>query len=408
LAVNSKYLSVAILFATAAKIRKTLGRSFLQLRHLVHRWAGKTWSDRVAKDEARRKAWVENTALDEDAIIDSTEWLELAEEFVAGSLSDDVPSFRQVLKELEPRIDVFSEEETCPEFTDLNLLLIQATYSWLPALNQAVTAQERAHWLSLWHEMLDGTCERFQVPLENNSDSYGTPYGWDRWVFDRVAGLILEMRVDEHPENYWGEILSIGPDGHYWLEDFFLSWFRRGIHSAGPETFIRQWRRMSEEAFTLPKWNVENRKHLYDHQRIWWYLLGMSQHFVECWSENQQTLVDGMKDIYERWASSHLDEPMSALQFAAFLRLASAQGLRLDGILWLQRHGAEADEKYWKEHNIQDVVAEVLDKCWTQQRVHLRSKPEYFTAFKKLLSKLAGFQNPLALEIQRRIAAVSP
>jgi hypothetical protein len=216
------------------------------------------------------------------------------------------------------------------------------------------------------------------------------------------------MRANEHPEVYWKKILSIGPDGHYWLEDFFLNWFRRGISGGGPQSFVREWRRMSEWAFTLPKWNVERRKHLYDHQRIWWYLLGMGQHFVECWSQNQETLVDGMRVVFERWASSHLDEPMSALQFAAFLRLQSARGIRLDGIVWLQRESAKADEEYWKEYNIQDVVAEVLDRCWTDQRAQMRSNREHFNAFKNLLSKLAGFQNPLALEIQRRIAAVSP
>jgi hypothetical protein len=96
---------------------------------------------------------------------------------------------------------------------------------------------------------------------------------------------------------------------------------------------------------------------------------------------------------------------MSALQFAAFLRLSAADGIRLDGVLWLEKKSAETDEEYWKEYNIQDVVGEVLDKCWTHHRAQLRNRVEYFDAFKNLLTRLASLQNSLALQIQRRIAS---
>jgi hypothetical protein len=111
-----------------------------------------------------------------------------------------------------------------------------------------------------------------------------------------------------------------------------------------------------------------------------------------------------MKDVYERWAHSYLEEPMSALQFAGFLRLPAADGIRLQGVAWIEEKSAPADEEYWKEDNLQDIVAEVLDKCWADQRGPLRAKSEYFEAFKRLLSRLAALQNRLALEIQHRIA----
>ena len=403
LAVDSNFASIAILFTSAARLRSALGENFLQLRHLIHRWSGKMWSDRLARDEIRRSAWENNSPPDEESPIESVEWRVLAEDFVTGSLPALVPTFRAILRDLKPRVDLFTGGEASPEFTDLNLSLIQSAYSWLPMLDQATNPEERAEWLSLWREILDGTCERFITT--GDDDNHGTPYPWDRWVFDRVATLILGMTLNEQPQVYWEKILSIGPAGHYWIEEFFLSWFRRGLAAGSPQSFVHEWRRMAERAFTLPQWNLEKRKHLYDHQRIWWYLLGMSQHFVDCWGADQQIVIDRMKDIYERWANSHLDEPMSALQFAAFLRLSTADGIRLDGVLWLERKSTETDEEYWKKYNIQDVVAEVLDKCWTHHRAQLRSKVEYFDAFKKLLSRLAGFQNALALEIQRRIAS---
>jgi len=173
------------------------------------------------------------------------------------------------------------------------------------------------------------------------------------------------MSLSEKPQMYWEKILSIGPAAHYWIDEFFLSWFRRGLGGEVSASFVREWRKMAEHAYTLPQWNVKQRKHLYDHQRIWWYLFGMSQHLVDCWGKNHRTMVEDMKDVYERWANSYLEEPMSALQFAAFLRLPAADGIRLDGVLWLERKSAQTDQEYWKTYNIQDVVAEVLDNCWT-------------------------------------------
>jgi len=402
LAVDSKFVSVAMLFNSAARWRNTLGENFLQLRNFIHRWAGRMWSDRVAREEIRRSAWENNRTPDEDSPIDSSEWRALAEDFVFGTLTPVVPTFRTILRNLKPRLDPFRGEETPPEFTDLNLSLIQSAYSWLPTLDEAINAEERVEWLSLWSELLDGTCERFKT--SDDDDRHGTPYPWDRWVFNRTAGLILEMRLSEHPQAYWEKILFIGPPGHYWIEEFFLSWFRRGLGSEVSESFVREWRKMAERAFTLPQWDVKQRKHLYDHQRIWWHLFGMSQHFVNCWGKNHERIVEGMKDVYERWANTYLEEPMSALQFAGFLRLPAANGIRLQGVAWIERKSAEADEEYWKEDDLQDIVAEVLDKCWASQHAQLRSKSEYFDAFKRLLSRLAALQNRLALEVQHRIA----
>src|SRR6185369_4522219 len=191
---------------------------------------------------------------------------------------------------------------------------------WLPTLDQAANLEERMEWLSLCQEILDGTCERFTST--DDDDSHGTPYPWDRWVFDRVATLILDMTINEQPQVYWEKILSIGPIGHYWIEDFFLSWFRRGLAAGSPQSFVCEWRRLAERAFTLPQWNLE--------------------------------------------------EPKNALQFAAFLRLPATDGIRLDGILWLDRHSPQTDKEYWGEYNIQDIVAELLDKCWMDQRSQLR------------------------------------
>jgi hypothetical protein len=190
------------------------------------------------------------------------------------------------------------------------------------------------------------------------------------------------MISNEQPQEYWRKILSIGPAGHYWIEDFFFRWFRRGLAAGLLNRFSAIGAGMAECAFTLADWNLEKRRHLLDHQRVWWYLLGLSQDLVDCWGEGEQIFIDEMKDVYERWANSHLEQSMSALQFAAFLRLPASDGIRLDGVLWLERKTVRTSDRYWKKYNIQDIVAEVWDKCWTNHRAQPRAPTEYFDAFK--------------------------
>lgn len=90
---------------SASRIRQALSENFLQLRHLLHRWSGKLWSDRVVREEIRRAAWLNNTVPDEGAAISSVEYSVLVEDFAAGSLSPVVPSLRAVMADLKPRVE---------------------------------------------------------------------------------------------------------------------------------------------------------------------------------------------------------------------------------------------------------------------------------------------------------------
>lgn len=99
-------------------------------------------------------------------------------------------------------------------------------------------------------------------------------------VYIATAGIESRVLAFSKPYPNWG---TRNGKKHYWIEDFFLTWFRRGLTMGSRQSFVREWRRMAERAFTLPQWNLATRKHLYDHQRIWWYLLGINQHLVNCW-----------------------------------------------------------------------------------------------------------------------------
>jgi hypothetical protein len=399
LTTNSNVRTVAYLFASVSNKRRGLGAHFRQLQHFLRRWAAEKWRHRF--DQLRDKPKT-----------DITKWLEReCQYFIEGATAASVPTLRElaVVEPVENYRDPQDDWRRHAFAPTLDLSLIQAAYSWLPSLDQANSIEERGEWIIFWREALDCTLDRLRVENEGDEEKEidGLPYEWDHWVFDRISGLILQLRQSEQPETFWKPILEIGPGGYHWLEDFLLRWFITGLGSENTiGIFAREWRAMAEFVFSSPKYNPQAWRLRHEVRRVWWSVLGFSQYIANLWDKDKTSLVTGMRDIYERWANSYLNDSMSALQFAAFLRSPAAKEIVLDGLVWFERNSNSAKDEFWREHNIQDILAEVLDNCWRHHRPQLRQREECFSAYKSLLKKLATFQNPLALEIQQRIVSL--
>ena len=95
----------------------------------------------------------------------------------------------------------------------LDLTLVQAAYSWLPALDQAGSESERAEWISFWKEALACLLRRLGAETEDEEEIPGTPSEVDHWMLCRIAGLITQLRHAERPADFWGPILSLGNRG---------------------------------------------------------------------------------------------------------------------------------------------------------------------------------------------------
>ncbi len=251
LATNSNVRTVAYLFASASNKRSELGSHFRQLQHFLRRWAAEKWRHRF--DQLRDKP---KTSV--------TKWLERESKyFIEGSTHASIPTLRElaVVEPIERYRDPQDDWRRHASGPTLDLSLIQAAYSWLPSLDMANGIEERAEWISFWHEALDCTLDRLKVENEGDEDREidGLPYEWDHWVFGRISGLILQLRQSEQQETFWKPILEVGPGGYHWLEDFFLRWFIAGLGSENArDAFAREWRAMAEFVFSSPKCNPES------------------------------------------------------------------------------------------------------------------------------------------------------
>jgi hypothetical protein len=93
------------------------------------------------------------------------------------------------------------------------------------------------------------------------------------------------------------------------------------------------------------------------------------------------------------------------LKFTIFLTQSAAEDLRIDSLVWLDV-ASQSNTHFWDEQKLVERLASLLDICWRLHQSKLRRHHNSFSAFKNLLKKLADFQNPLALEIQQRIASI--
>jgi hypothetical protein len=397
LATNSRYAVVSTVFYYAAKLRSSFYADFKRLQHLTFRWAAVRW-------KWNRTRYGSESSFDLEA-----EQHREIKAFLENSLSPVLPTWEEVavqvweeLSDIEPH-EAYNQPglfgpRRPRQFPGLDLRLIQAAYTWLPSLEQAISKAERTEWSIFWKEALNYSLQK----LEGNT----TIDGWSMWLFTRIASLITQLRPVEEPESFWQPILGLGVSKHRWIEHFLTQWFVNGLSSqTTADAFIKGCNAMVEFTFSSPNWKFDPTNYQYDLEDMWCCLVGLDWSLSKMWTVEHKPIIRQIYGLYERWAGEHLDKPRCALKFITFLTKPAAEDLRIDSLVWLDV-ASQSNTHFWDEEKLVERLASVLDICWRLHQSKLRRQHNSFSAFKNLLKKLADFQNPLALEIQQRIVSM--
>lgn len=397
LATSPRYAVVSTVFAYVAKFRSSIYEDFKRLQHLIFRWAAVRW-------KWERTRYGSESSLDLEA-----ERHREIKAFLEKSLSPVLPTLEEVaiqvweeLSDIEPheaynQPGLFGPRQP-RQFPGLDLRLIQAAYTWLPSLEQAISKAERIEWVTFWKEALHYSLQNLE--RDTSLD------GWAMWLFPNLATLITQLQPTEKRESFWQPILSLGVSKHSWIENFLRQWFVSGLSSKTTyDTLVRECREMVEFAFSSPNWKFDPTKHEYDLKNMWCCLIGLDWSFSNMWTVEHKPIIRQMYGLYERWASEHLNKPRCALKFTIFLTQSAAEDLRIDSLVWLDV-ASQSNTYFWDEQKLVERLASVLDICWRLHQSKLRRHHNSFSAFKNLLKKLADFQNPLALEIQQKIVSM--
>lgn len=400
LAVNKHYETVNILFRAASEKRDILKEHFTQLTNFLLRWAHARW-------KYYREQYHDKKSFNVDR------WLEKEiNTFEKGKVSEDALTWEVIAhdeikrrKRLhEKEIRIRGDSWKPPKETYFDLWLIKAAYDWMPSLEQAANKKEREAWLSFWRQALTWTLNILKT--DDDGEISGTPSDWDMWLFEKIAIQVLCMYDSERPEELWQPIFNLGAEGHYWVDDFLMEWFRKGIGAESiSDTFVKQWGEMLEYNFESEKWNTSSGCRGYYLKELWCALLGMNDLISDLWGKDKRFLIRQMKQYYERWAKSGLTDPDSAAMFINFLTYPAAEEILFEGLAWLNNASTKEGDRFFnnRHNNTQKYLANLLEIAWKRHKTRIIEHSEVYEAFKNLLRKLVDLQYPQAIEIQQNL-----
>lgn len=400
LAINKHYETVSILFKSASELRGILKEHFRQLINLLLKWSHASWKF-YRERHSEKKTFNVNKWFEKEFDV-----------FEKGKTPSNLITWELIAQNEIKRRKILYEKEIKkrgnkwkpPKAEYFDLWLIKAAFNWIPPLKQATDRNERTEWLCFWKQALSWTLNILET--DDDGEISGTPSEWDRWLFEQIAIQVLCMDDSERPDELWQPILDLGGEGHYWVDDFLMEWFMKGIGTENvSDNFIKRWEEMLEYAFRSEKWNPSKGYRGYYLNKLWCELLGMNYIISSLWKENKKSIIREMKQYYERWADSNLMDTDSAAMFINFLMRPAAEEILFEGLAWLDKVSKKVGDCFFSDrHNdIQKYIASLLEISWKKHKERIKRSSATFNAFTCLLKKLVDLQNLQAIELQQNL-----
>jgi hypothetical protein len=379
LAFSLSYSTISRLFAACAEQRDRLGDDFGRLQHLgVH-----IALFRRATDVARNRAGARRP---DRAAMEGRIGC-----FLDASLEPSLPAWAVLAAPPEGSRQSWGELDTG---------YLHAACRWIPPLDDARDATERAAWVAYFTESVKELVARLRRNIERRGGEVdGGPPEDDLDLLRALPARIIEMGADE-ARAVWEPILDIAPAAPRWVDSFLSVWCIVGLQTApAAEGFVGKWEEMLDYIESSPAWRAPatgRAAELHD------FLLGLGGTTLDMWSADHAQTVARFAARYERWARESLGRRDDAARFAQFLRRPGAAPLLADGLVWLA--GADTPASSWHhDDHYEDAVGALLDQVARDQPELMRSGAPAGAAYRALLRRLADRQVPIALELIARL-----
>lgn len=286
----------------------------------------------------------------------------------------------------------------------LDVQVLQAAFAWIPPLNGASTASERAAWIQEVIMALDVTLSMLPDVSDIDGEVDGTPYDFDRWVFERCAVCVAQMRSDEGPHRLWAPILDLDGKAHYWVSAFLSAWLINGRRAANShEQYARRWSEMIAYVFASPMWSVNSGRGSFRTAELAAELMGLSWSGRAISEAEFTDVIEALAPQYRAFSDRWLVIPDIAAKFAYFLQRPAARPLRRDGIKWLNTRVASFDDYAWRDEGLEDALLEAVRACWFECSTSMQEDCELREAFLGVLDILNKRQNAGAFELRDEV-----
>ena len=198
----------------------------------------------------------------------------------------------------------------------------------------------------------------------------------------------------------WEPVLAHGPAAHYALQHFIRSLFLRLGKGDDPVAFERVWRATAEYSLAAD-WSQPG---------LWFYgerlicdLLGFGNE--DALSRLNPGAALRMKDLYERWAATHLARDEECVtRFCHLLTTKFGAPLRLDGLRWLAAMLKEREpSSRWYRDGTGDALVELVAAALSSDAQALSQHAQARQALVEIAAALATINSPTGLALQERI-----
>lgn len=398
-----KYATVRVLFMRCAERRAALGDDFGRLRRLVLDWAH-------VRDRVDVLSSFQHTALQGGNEQERERLQHVVNDWVQQSISSFVD------RTLAPQVVAWNRFEGASRFSEIDALrhnwpevrlmdfhLVRCSHEWLPLPDEAVSPEERASVVQFWRIALDVVAARPRADLTRRDRQY--PQEDEAWVLENVAALVLQLRSTENPEPFWVAIVDLHSEAHDWPEKFLNALHRRALSSEPtPATYPSLVREIARRAFS----DVEGEWRWPEHEEVWDALLGIDYRVSDLWADRHADHVLSSWDVVSLWMEKAPQEGRRLGKFARWLSKSAAALIRLRALPWfLGQLQAKKERSRYREDDVEDDLAKLLNVVWEQDQSPLRATNEAFAAFRGLLAWLVQRQNSLGLELQGRIGGLA-
>lgn len=397
-----KYAAMRLLFTRCAEHRATLGDDLGRLRRLALDWAHvrdrvdvlRNWQAMVTNQGSQADERLENE-------IDS--WIEEATaSFVDGTLAPLDGGWNRFGEASRfSEIDVLRDGGADSRLMDFHV--VRCSHEWLPLPNAALSPEERTAVLQFWRVAVDVVAARPRAALGKDELQY--PDEDERWVIERVAAAVLQLRPNENAAQLWTPIVDLHSGAYSWPETFLNALHRCALSAEQtPATYGSLVRQIVLRACADGAggrrwpWNGE----------VWDALLGFDWLVDGLWADRHAGHVVAIRDVIFHWMENAPQEGRRLGRFARWLSTPAAAPIRLDTLSWFRgRLQADVGHSYWRDEHTENDLAKLLNAVWDQDQHRLHSAPDAFAAFRGLLAWLVERQNARGLELQGRIGGLA-
>ena len=196
-------------------------------------------------------------------------------------------------------------------------------------------------------------------------------------------------------------IIDLHSGAHDWAEKFLNALHRQALASeVTPATYAPLLREIAQHAFSL----IDGELRWPWHEEVWDALIGIDYWVSDLWSNRHAGHALHIWDVISMWMEKAPRKGQRLGKLARWLSKPAAAKVRVRTLAWfLDLLQADARGFAYRDEDVADDLAKLLNVVWDQDQNLLRLTSQSFAAFRGLLAWLGDRQNSLGLELQGRI-----